>query len=427
MDASAAAAGSPAVAEGAESAAAPPPGDYSIEANEGDLSLIKDEAGPGQTNPVSSAAYSAEVTSSPDQQATTPEQAGGKAGKINVSAYEDLLRENMELRSSVSTLQQGAQDALSDKQRLENELRDLERQVAESVMLIQQLRQGDGAAGSAPVQVETDAQIQQLQAEKGALEKQLEAARAQLAAMPVAAAPAPQEGSDLFRTLQEENAQLKKQLGEAEGARQAAAADVQALHEQQAKEATGAAEAQGRELTLKADLDAANAKLAQTQKALDKLLERVPAMEKELAQLRDTVDVKDRDLGAKAHDLDAMKLEMEKREQRLIKAERMSALMEKTRTEVQQVNKKEQRDLHYNMAAVYSKEGRHREAEQEYLKALVVDPTDAGSHYNLGILYEDVFGDRRRAAMHYRAYLKLAPNSEDVDQVKSWLLQMDME
>jgi tetratricopeptide (TPR) repeat protein len=149
-------------------------------------------------------------------------------------------------------------------------------------------------------------------------------------------------------------------------------------------------------------------------------------METGLAEMRDTVEMKDRELMSRGRELEMLRLEMDKREQRLIKAERMTALMEKSRAEVKAFSKKEERDLHYNMASVYAKEGRHREAEQEYLKALRADPTDAGSHYNLGILYDEVFSEKSKAAMHYRAYLKLAPNAPDSDEVKSWLLQLDL-
>ena len=66
------------------------------------------------------------------------------------------------------------------------------------------------------------------------------------------------------------------------------------------------------------------------------------------------------------------------------------------------------------------------EAEQEYLKALRIDPTDAFCHYNLGILYDDELGSKRRAAMHYRRYLLLAPYSPDVDHGQEWLNRLEM-
>ena len=121
-----------------------------------------------------------------------------------------------------------------------------------------------------------------------------------------------------------------------------------------------------------------------------------------------------------------MEVELQKREQRLIKAERMTAVLEKARDDVAQVSERERRDMHYNMAVVYAKEGRLREAEGEYLRALQIDPNDPAVHYNLGILYDDELNDKGKAAMHYRKYLKLSPHGSDVDAVKSWLLKIEM-
>jgi hypothetical protein len=52
---------------------------------------------------------------------------------------------------------------------------------------------------------------------------------------------------------------------------------------------------------------------------------------------------------------------------------------------------------------------------------------DADSHYNLGILYDEQFHDQRRAAVHYRRYLKLRPTAPDVDIVRNWLRDIDLD
>jgi len=161
-------------------------------------------------------------------------------------------------------------------------------------------------------------------------------------------------------------------------------------------------------------------------KTVGNLLGRMPKMENDLADLQKKVTEKDSALEKKERDLATLKEELAQRENRLIKAERMNALLDRTKEEVRQVSEKEKRDMHFNMATVYAKEGRFREAEEEYLRALKVDPTDADSHYNLAILYDEELHDQRRAAMHYRRYLKLRPNAPDVDIVKDWLLNLEM-
>lgn len=389
--------------------------------DEKDLSLIEDEFGAAAGGKAATL-----VRSTP-----APGARGAAAPGMDVNAFEGLLRENMTLRRQVDeALVQGDQ-AAADKRRLEQEMRELERQVSESVALIQKMKRepgpavpAEGDAVPAPAVVSaTSEEVEQLRARNASLQAQLDALQAQMdaataaataAAPPVSASPGP--GSDLFRQLEAENAALKRQMAEAQAAQQAAL-DAQAAMTAQriAAEASQAAD-QSRLRELEAELQ-----------ILKRGIERVPGLQQELSGLRETVALKDRDLEARKRDLETLRLEMDKREQRLIKDERMAALLEKSRAEVKAVSKKEERDLHYNMAAVYSREGRHRDAEQAYLKALRADPTDAGSHYNLGILYEDVLEDKGKAAMHYRAYLKLAPNAEDVDQVKGWLLQLNLQ
>ncbi len=430
-DASAAPVDDAAVAAAAADSAATPPAaaadSWAMEGGEQDLSLIEDEFG-GPGGPGAGPSDSASAASAPNG----PQGAGpGPApASVDVGAYEELLRENIDLRREISQFEQVAQEAASDKRRLESEVRELERQVGESVALIQKMRQGGEPAPAAVAPADAGAaagagaELEQLRSERDALAAQLASLQAQAVAAVDPAAPA--QGSDLFRRLEAENAELKSRVEQAESARQQAEAAMATLQTERDEGLSGREDARARETAMEVELRDARAQQEKLQRAIDKLLERVPEMETGLAEMRDTVEMKDRELMSRGRELEMLRLEMDKREQRLIKAERMTALMEKSRAEVKAFSKKEERDLHYNMASVYAKEGRHREAEQEYLKALRADPTDAGSHYNLGILYDEVFSEKSKAAMHYRAYLKLAPNAPDSDEVKSWLLQLDL-
>jgi tetratricopeptide (TPR) repeat protein len=215
-------------------------------------------------------------------------------------------------------------------------------------------------------------------------------------------------GSDLFQEVEKENVLLKQKLEMLQADQQKAAGAVEKQRE------------------LEAELARAKAGEQQSREAVEKLLERIPELEDQLAALKSGTQQQDAAITVKDKDLSAFKLELERRENRLIKAERMATLLAKTREEIKQVSDREKRDMHYNMAAVYAKEGKYREAEQEYLRALRIDPGDADSHYNLGILYDEQLADKRRAAMHYRRYLKLRPNASDGDIVKTWLMDLDM-
>jgi len=78
------------------------------------------------------------------------------------------------------------------------------------------------------------------------------------------------------------------------------------------------------------------------------------------------------------------------------------------------------------MASVYARDGKFAEAENEYLQALRIDPTDADVHYNLGILYDDEMKQPEKAMVHYRRYLQLNPHGPDADQIRNWLMRIEM-
>ena len=161
-------------------------------------------------------------------------------------------------------------------------------------------------------------------------------------------------------------------------------------------------------------------------KTVGRLMKTLPGLEDELADLRSEVATKDAALRRTEQNLAALKAELLRREHRIVKAERMADVLQEAREELRVANDVRLRDMHFNMASVYAKEGRSRDAEREYLSALRIDPADADTHYNLGDLDDDDLDDEARAAMHYRRYLRLRPHGEDVDQVKSWLLELEM-
>ncbi len=161
---------------------------------------------------------------------------------------------------------------------------------------------------------------------------------------------------------------------------------------------------------------------AAKQKAvIHKLLERIPELEEELAETQSRERVQSAELSQRERELRALKAELDKREERLKKAERVAALLAKTQTEVQFVGTTRQRDVHYNMGVVFANRGQFKEAEREYLRALRLDPADADTHYNLGVLYEQSLKEYRKAASHYRRYLKLRPDAEDANEVRIWI------
>jgi len=347
---------------------------------------------------------------------------------VDLSAYEEVLKENLDLRKKIDESSRNEETIRRENEKLARAMQAMEEKVRELSGDIDRLGKEKQKAAQTPQDldrvVDLEAQLSAAQAEKVKLGKEIEeiksrvatqAAAAAVVSLPPPTSPGVKPDSDLFKKLEKENILLKQKLEEVEGERQ-----------QAVKGRGEAAKAEAKRQELERDLARAKAGQEQERQKVQKLLDRLPDIEKELTSAQSTASGKDSALAAKAKDVDTLRLEIERRENRLIKAERMAALLEKTREEIRQVSDKEKRDMHYNMAAVYAKEGRYRDAEGEYLKALRIDPADADSHYNLAILYDDELQDKRKAAMHYRRYLKLRPNAPDVDGVKNWLMDLEM-
>jgi tetratricopeptide (TPR) repeat protein len=87
-------------------------------------------------------------------------------------------------------------------------------------------------------------------------------------------------------------------------------------------------------------------------------------------------------------------------------------------------NRRERIAALYNMGCVYKVCGQLRRAEQEFLKVLAIDPDDAGTHYNLGILYEESLHNRAKARQHYQRFIELAPQDPDAGNVQAWLMSL---
>ncbi|MBU1006470.1 MAG: hypothetical protein KKH08_02605 [Candidatus Omnitrophica bacterium] len=77
--------------------------------------------------------------------------------------------------------------------------------------------------------------------------------------------------------------------------------------------------------------------------------------------------------------------------------------------------------MYYNRGLKDAGEGRHKQAVDEFLKAIEANPTDADSCYNLAIIYDDHLNNKKKAVYYYRKYLELRPDSDDRDEVMNWL------
>lgn len=356
---------------------------------------------------------------------------------IDPAAYNELLKENLKLRRKISDADRSRQTTREENERLQREIRDLDVHITESASLIADLKRkrasATGAESIAGQEAVLEQRLSAAEEEKLKMNGELNALRAKLARIEgddaratVAAKDRVPPGSPLFRQLEQENAELRARLGDVRQNITAAERlrTEMARHEQE--RATRDAEAEEREKELAAKLAATETRENQKQRTVEELLEQIPALEQKIAKLESDAPRGAAPGSEDGRDVEALRARLREQEHRLMKAERMAAMLQTAQSEVREASDREKRDMHYNMAAVYGKEGRFRDAEREYLHALRVDPTDAFCHYNLGILYDDELNNPRRAAMHYRRYLKLRPHAPDVDMVKEWLMRLDM-
>ena len=352
---------------------------------------------------------------------------------VDSAALKKLIDDNLMLRKKIA---QSEQDSLATQQknvRLSAQIRSVEQSLTDSIAKIQNLnKQKSLSEANTDKVLELEGKLSDAELDKQRISGELSDLRKRIADVesvpvvlpdPVApVSPSMKPNSDLFKELEKENLLLKEKWVDVETQRQKAVKDFEKIAKKNKKAEEDAATAALSASKAKARLSV----VENDKKDLNALLRRLPGLEKELCQNKTKVVEKELELAKSQKSLNALMIELERRENRLIKAERMQKIMEEAREDLRRVSNAEKRDMHYNMAAVYAKEGRFRFAEREYLRALQVDPNDAGVHYNLGILYDDDMKNKRRATIHYKKYLKLNPYGPDADEVKGWLMQIEL-
>lgn len=233
-------------------------------------------------------------------------------------------------------------------------------------------------------------------------------------------------GSDIYKEMEQVNVALREKIVQIESERQRLAKMVKKLEKRVDRFDEDMDHEKG--LRHKAEQALADAKEREDEykELIERLMAQVPTLEKQVAELTDKVEKSSQLLTSKDENIKALKIELEKRSHRLYKAERVAEILEKHRQDVIHAIDREKLDMHYNMAAGYAREGKFEAAEREYLRALRLNPMDADVHYNLGILYDDELKLPEKAMVHYRRYLKLNPHGPDSDQVRNWLMHLEM-
>lgn len=76
---------------------------------------------------------------------------------------------------------------------------------------------------------------------------------------------------------------------------------------------------------------------------------------------------------------------------------------------------------YYNLGVAYTQAGLYKKAADMYERALKINPKDAPSHYNLGILYDEYLHKMEKAIEHYRAFIANSQNEEKKKIVSDWI------
>lgn len=350
---------------------------------------------------------------------------------VDASAYNDLVAENLKLRQRVAEKERLAKEAQQKASSLSKEQNILEARIKSLATTINDIEKEKNNLTDnterfkvlAEKLSQAEKSKKDLAAQMSEMKKELKELHLKEQSISTGSATGVVAGSDLFEKLKEDNTQLKTKLSALEKEHNAVVKERDKIKN---KEDNKVAKAKNEVDELKDMLKASKTGDEEQKKLINKLLEKLPAMEEELKSLREKVGGDEVMIASREQELANVKEELRLRERRLIKAERMAAMLDQVREEVRTVSDEQERDMHYNMAVVYAKEGKSKQAEEEYLQSLRIDPMDAASHYNLAILYDDELNNKNRALIHYRRYLKLRPNATDYEEVRHWIMALEM-
>lgn len=348
---------------------------------------------------------------SPHLSAQTPSE----PARIDAATYQRVVEENLDLRKEQARMEGEVSTLRRKNAGLLLDIQDLERKRDQLTALVAQLKTPDELA----------AQMARLNSEKVVLIREIDRLRESLASAvtpasvtnpaPVAVVPAP--GSDLFRKLERENADLRQDLARARatGMNEAVTKEIAQKSEMVLKTEVARLDAQYKAVA--AELETLRRREGSLKKAVENQAKKTFEAEKALKKAREDEARKDEEAEAAKRKAEEAELALKKLESQLPPpAAALNSQHVQEASSVPALLTAGQQSL----AA-----GHLRKAEKHYLAALRQEPKNAIISYNLGVLYGDYLKDYAKAAKYYRHYLALAPKAADADQVRSWLIDMN--
>jgi tetratricopeptide (TPR) repeat protein len=113
--------------------------------------------------------------------------------------------------------------------------------------------------------------------------------------------------------------------------------------------------------------------------------------------------------------------EKAKMEKRIDELQQKSQKLQDRVKHIKHVSEKDRVDYLYNLGVAYTQAGLFDAAAEMYEKVLQLDPNDAASHYNLGIIYDEHLNRTEEGIAHYKTYLALSKDPKKLRQVETWI------
>jgi hypothetical protein len=333
------------------------------------------------------------------------------ATTIDAATYEKVVRENLDLRRQLTRVTEEGNDLRKKNAALVVQVQELDQRQEMLAALLAESRTPDDLKNEA-------ARLRQdkaaLLAEVGRLKQELDrAVTAHEAGVPAAPTLAPAPGSDLYRKLEKENAELRGRLAQARETTQSESVAKDTLSQKQADLKQRVDQLAGETDKLRKDLAQAQARERKERQALLAVARKAEAYQAEIKRLKQEAAT------AAASGQGAT-------------AAPSRATVPFTRPDWSAVEPQNQSGQITNVATLLDwaqkrvRAGQYREAEKAYRQALAMSPDNAQVRYNLGVLYGDYLKRPREAAAQYRKYLALNPAAPDRDQVRAWIIELDL-
>ena len=355
-----------------------------------------------------------------DKDAEGKDVPGGKprAG-ISPAAYEKLVKDNLELRKKVDQMSQDYDTLKRSNAALILHSEDLEQKRQALAASVKDVK------GNSELEAELSkvrAQNATLQDDLAKVRKDLEAKTAAVPAAPKEegpAGPTPQPGSDLFRKLEKENADLRSQIEKWQQAHQDVSQKKAQIEDKGAQLESDMARAAGEKAELEKDMESLQGSQAQYRQVVRDVARKALRYKEEADDLKKQLAETQTELRATRRAVDILQTAMRKG----ITAEDLASGRGGA---VVSEAAQSQKDALFNKAIAFTKAGKYDSAEKAYQLVLRMDPASTAAHFNLGVLYGDYMDQPKNAIAQYRSYLDLSPSAKDSDIVRSWIVEQEM-